>query len=51
MKNVLAAIGLVIPESLLFHELKELPRGDTPIGIVTLGPAPAGLRKLLAELR
>jgi hypothetical protein len=42
---------LVIPESLLFHELKELSREDTPIGFVTLGPAPAGLRKLLAELR
>ncbi|HEX7607423.1 MAG TPA: hypothetical protein VF348_11975 [Usitatibacter sp.] len=42
---------LVVPDSLLFHELKELSRGDTPIGFVTLGPAPAGLRKLLAELR
>lgn len=42
---------LLIPESLLFHELKELSRGDAPIGFVTLGPAPAGLRKLLAELR
>jgi hypothetical protein len=43
---------LVVPDSLQFHELKGLsPPDGIPVGLVTLGPAPRGLVRLLAELR
>ncbi len=42
---------LNIPESLQFHPVAALSVDGAPVGFVTLGAPPAGLQKVLAELR